>query len=713
MVKRAAPPGAPVWSATWAAVGVALTAVLIAFMCARPVADSDLWFHMAYARQMLERGTPILDHTVFSWSPSDNAIIYCAWLTQLGLHGLYQLGGLTALFVARYVVFGAVLAVVTVHAHRHGALRHPLTWFATIVAMLMSSSAVNIKPNLASYLFMTVIVALWSHVRRVGANAQRWAYALPAVMVLWVNSHGGFVIGLAFLALALLGECLNVLVSPRTALPPPLRRHVIRAVVLCFGAVFVTPYLWRYPLQFFTVEMRAVDLLAVREYDSIFASSQRGLHYVEYGAAMALVLSLAFVRRASRDVEWGLLLTTLVFGGLYAYYARLTSFWAPIALMSAITLLGSGARLTPRSTAGGRWMGSAVLATGVALGGHATWNAALRPPVGVWQGFGNGYWNPEEEADYIARHFAGARLGNDYNAGSYLLWRLWPKTKVFIDARHFPYLSWFQEYLRLESTDGIEAFVEKQQAELWCIEHVLPRTVAWFRSSPDWEPAYYASSAVVFVKRGATLPGGRLQSGSRLGDIRNLYQALLVFGFALDVADLAGAEAVVKGMERRFTHQDARPLVADARAVLDGVLAHRHGDYDKAVRLLARGTASFQGVPSALLVESALLETRRLWQADDVPGALAMARTAAGLAPRAAIARYNAGVVGWWRQRRTPQDRDDSWRADLEAFLALPRSSDPLLTAALETARSLLEGRPTGRPAVLAPPDPRAIGGRP
>ena len=238
------------------------------------------------------------------------------------------------------------------------------------------------------------------------------------------------------------------------------------------------------------------------------------------------------------------------------------------------------------------------------------------------------------------------------------------------------------------------------------IDELQARTVAWFRSSPDWEPAYYASSAVVFVKRGTTLPGGRLQSGSRIADVRNLYQALLVFGFALDVRDFAGAGQVVAGMERRFNHADARPLVADARAVLDGTLAHERGDYQSAVRLLAAGADSFQGAPSALLIESTLLETRRLWQADDLPRALEMAQTSARLAPRAAIARYNAGVVGWWLQVRRTQNRDNSWRAHLEAFLALPRANDPLLTGASETARSLLEGRATGRPALLAPPDP-------
>jgi hypothetical protein len=154
------------------------------------------------------------------------------------------------------------------------------------------------------------------------------------------------------------------------------------------------------------------------------------------------------------------------------------------------------------------------------LGASAIRSDRLTPVVGGWRGFGNGYWNPEEEADYIARHFPGARLGNDYNAGGYLIWRLWPGTRVFMDARYFPYRSWFSDYLRLETTEGIDQLLRKFPADVWCVELLLPKTVGWFRSSPDWVPAFYGSSAVVFVKRGTDLPGGRLQAGTRIGEIR-------------------------------------------------------------------------------------------------------------------------------------------------------------------------------------------------
>jgi hypothetical protein len=92
------------WPFMWAAAGAVILTTLVAILCAKPVIDSDLWYHMAYGRQILETGSLRLDHTAFSWTPSDNAVIYCAWIAQLLFLTLHDLAGLTGLFVLRYVV---------------------------------------------------------------------------------------------------------------------------------------------------------------------------------------------------------------------------------------------------------------------------------------------------------------------------------------------------------------------------------------------------------------------------------------------------------------------------------------------------------------------------------------------------------------------------------------------------------------------------------
>jgi hypothetical protein len=479
---------------------------------------------------------------------------------------------------------------------------------------------------------------------------------------------------------------------------------VLVALSLCFLSAFATPYGWRYPLQFFTVDLPAIDLAAVREYDSIFAPSQRGLRYVEYGVMMAtllVTLTVGVVRR--HRLESSLVLTNLLFAGLFVYYSRLTPFWPVIVLFSGITLLGHKAPwLNPVGARPRLVLGASIVAGGVLLAANAIRADQTRPAVGSWQGFGNSYWNPEEEAEYIARYFADARVGNDYNAGSYLAWRLWPHNKVFIDARYFPYRSWFQDYLQLENPATIPNVLRKYPADLWCIEYVFQQTVAWFRTSPDWIPAFYGASAVVFVKRGTALPAGHLQAGEGLDNIRNLFQALLVTAFAIDVADFESAERVVSGIERRFTSSRDRPAVTSARAALDGVMAYRRGSYEEAVRTLSKSAEHFQGVPMTALIQSAVFETRRLFEIKDLAGGLAAARLAARYAPRNPSVRYNAGMLGWW-VARTSGINDRKWRTDLEAFIALAEREDVVPNAELDAARMMLGDRMSSLPQLPKP----------
>lgn len=701
--------------------GAILTVVwLLAFM--KPVMDTDLWWQMAYARQMLENHTLIPDHTAFSWSPTDGGMIYCAWLMELLLYGLYLLGGLPLLFALLYLIFGVFLLLLLQGAHRHGVLGHPLTWFIAVLALLMSSSGAIVKPNIASLFFMYLTVWTWLRIKRDDESAWRWAYLLPVLMLLWVNSHGGFVIGLGFMGIMVVGELLNLRFSPDLGLPKRTRQHVVFALCLTGLAVLINPYGWNLPLQLltalFTGGTRNAAFSAVREYDSIFAVNQAGKPHVVYwslGIAVLVLLLVPSILR--RRIDWALVVLNLVFAALFALYVRLMIFWVPILAFSVARLLGERPGwLFPRRVGVARAAGVAILLSGSVLGGQMIWQNLTRPDMGNWLGFGNSYWNPEEEVAYIGEHFRDARIGNDYTTGSYLLWKLGPRTKVFMDARAFPYFSWFPEYQRLESTVGIADLLKKYPADVWLIQHTFSRTIAWFIASPDWVPAFYGASAAVFVRKGTPLPGGMLQSGKEIGNIRNLYQAIHVLTFALEKHDIAGAERVVAGIRERFGISGSeRMLVAHSDAVLAGVKAYWRRDYASALTNLSQSVGTFSGIYQVMLVESALQLMARAWHGNDFQRALDMAYVATKYAPNDPIPRYNTGAIKWWLRGDVTAAGGaggvSTWRQDFEAFFKLLPNNKGVNPQVVEIAKSILEGRATERPLLAVQPEPQLPGG--
>ncbi|MGH7340654.1 MAG: hypothetical protein ACREKH_09210 [Candidatus Rokuibacteriota bacterium] len=117
---------------------------------------------------MLARGTLIPDHTPYSWTPASNAAIYCAWLSQLVLYGLWNALGLPGLFALRYAVVGGVVLLLWIHARRWGVLAAGPTYGAatylilTVVAIGAYAGSL-VKPELFSLLFLHLTLRAYFH----------------------------------------------------------------------------------------------------------------------------------------------------------------------------------------------------------------------------------------------------------------------------------------------------------------------------------------------------------------------------------------------------------------------------------------------------------------------------------------------------------------------------------------------------------------------
>jgi hypothetical protein len=156
---------------------LALAALVVAVRYAEPSQDNDIFWHMAYARQMLGRGTLAPDATIYSWTPAQNTSIYCAWLGELLLYGLWSVAGLGGLFAARYAVIVAVAALLWLHAKRRGAENLPFAAMVILFVTLASSAGTVIKPELWSLLLFNLLLFVFFRARadaRLGRDARKW-----------------------------------------------------------------------------------------------------------------------------------------------------------------------------------------------------------------------------------------------------------------------------------------------------------------------------------------------------------------------------------------------------------------------------------------------------------------------------------------------------------------------------------------------------------
>ena len=186
-----------------------------------------------------------------------------------------------------------------------------------------------------------------------------------------------------------------------------------------------------------------------------------------------------------------------------------------------------------------------------------------------WFGFGISYQNPVEEADFLRTHLSAYRLGNDYSSGGYLLWALWPKMKIMIDPRQFPFKGWIDRYGAFQSGRNIKGFVQDFPCEVWCVRYRSRPVIEWFVRSPDWRIAFYGPSAVVFARK--EVPGleRNPQAGEGIGRIKNMGQAQLVLQFAASIRDWDRARTVLAGMRERFRCPGEKSKIQAASDWLD------------------------------------------------------------------------------------------------------------------------------------------------
>ena len=530
-------------------------------LLAEPILDGDLFWHMAYARQMLDRHTLVLDHTTFSWTPTSNSMIYCSWAGELFFYGLWNLAGLAGLFAFRYLCVAAVLALAWSYARRLGLASGPSTWLLLVILLVGTVGGTIIKPEIFSLLFFNLLVWLFFRFRLDGQV--RWLYMVPLCVLVWVNTHGALIIAAPFLMAAAIGEVLERRFS----------RHMAAAWALCGVALFANPYGWRYPWQLIADNVfgRTPRPDTWNDaYLSIFSPGTGG-HFVELLMWMTAILVLLAVQK--RRLDWTIVLSNVVYVPLFMIYQRTTFFWPVVFCYSSLYLARMPSRV---AIPWQRYAKPAALALFLFLGGRSILDAWRNPGYGSWLGFGISYINPVPEAEFLASSHLGGRLYNLFDGGGYLLWRLYPQYRVMTDSRSFPYLSWFADQYNFSMGDSFDDFLRRYPADVANIELTHVFTCRNFLKSADWRLVFYGPTSAVFVRRSLQFEGKRKSAGA---GIRNADNAIRFFYFAAEVGDFDVAWSTLDHIETRLAYQATAGDLAAVRAYREGHRALRSNDW--------------------------------------------------------------------------------------------------------------------------------------
>jgi tetratricopeptide (TPR) repeat protein len=150
--------------------------------------DADFWWQVRSGQWILEHGR-IPTHDPFTFASADREWVDLHWLFQVILAAVYRAGGVRGAIVMTATVCAATILIVVVLRNRQCPIWLVAACWLPAVA-IMSARFVP-RPEIFSVLFTALYLTILLRVDTKPALA----WFLPLVQVLWVNTHGLFVLG--------------------------------------------------------------------------------------------------------------------------------------------------------------------------------------------------------------------------------------------------------------------------------------------------------------------------------------------------------------------------------------------------------------------------------------------------------------------------------------------------------------------------------------
>lgn len=491
--------------------------------------DAGMGWHIRNGDYILATGSvPRVDH--FSYTMAGRPWFAWEWLYDVLLSAVHSLAGLEGI-----VVLSAFIIALTFKLLYEAALRSSGSLLAAAVLVVLAgrASAVHFlaRPHLISWLFTLFFLLCLERFR---AGKPRSLWWLPAIMLLWVNLHGGYVMGFVLVAVYLADQAWTLLTAAAAETRAEARtgaKQLAMALTACLLATFANPYgyelhvhVWRYLTDSYL--MNHIEEFASPNFHDKAAQSFE----------LLILLSLAAVIFSPRARSFCALLLMAVAIHASLFAVRNLPISSLILAVAVAPALGDALRRSPAYSGFGaatrRWFGRlqgfsdrmaavesqlsgnalpalVVLVTLLLLANHGQF---LSMPV-LKAGFDPQHM-PVKAVDFIQQRGIRENLATPDGWSGYLIYRLYPDFHVYMDDRHDFYGSDFiRDYIKLIYVNWDWQTVIEKHSIRWVLVGPNAPLASILKQTAGWHVAYDDGVAILFERQepspaDAAAPGG-------------------------------------------------------------------------------------------------------------------------------------------------------------------------------------------------------------
>ncbi|MBI3968162.1 MAG: hypothetical protein HY329_21200 [Chloroflexi bacterium] len=486
-----------------------VTLIAAAFAVAtREVVETDMGWHLKTGQLIVETGH-VPQNDLYSFSARGERWIPHEWLTEVIAYLLYRAGGFGAIALAFAVVMiGPIPFVLRLLARR--GVTGPGAVMLTALGVTCASALWGARAHVISVLFATIFYFV---LERWWARPSRLVYFLPAMMVLWVNLHGGFPIGNLLIGLylaAAVAERLGLVVGDRRR---PLRQLVI-ALALSMVAGGVSPHGFAALVLPFEVLTSSIQRTYVVDWFSPNFHEMRFLPLLVLLLLPVILVGIGSYRLALTDA-----LILVVFAALSLQSNRHSTYYAFLCL-PAIGAAGCAATAALRQAPLWQWLAARQSQTtqrevGGLVPVALNWLlilivlVVLTPRIAsVMSSAANAEaqarFFPVAAVSYLRSQGFDGRLFNAHGWGGYLIWIGYPSNGVFFDSRGDLYdaVGLSPDYLRVHfGRSGWQEVLDRFAIDAVLMPPSTGAAAVLSVARSEWRQVYADDVAVIFVRQ--------------------------------------------------------------------------------------------------------------------------------------------------------------------------------------------------------------------
>ena len=452
--------------------------------------DPDCWWHIKTGELILSTHIwPTTDP--YSFTVTGQPWLSYEWGGDVVLASAVRVAGLRGLDAVSILMGAAVMIALYCLATLCSG-NSKAAFVASAVLLVLTVPSFNVRPQMLGYLFLILTLIALERFRR-QKRAALWF--LPFLFLLWINTHGSWIIGLGVVATYWVSGLFKFSAGGLKAVPWNVAERIQISLVFMLSLLVLplTPYgteLSTYPFE--VASSLPISVKSILEWQP--------MPFEDVGGKLFLAMLLGFflVQIIAR-FEWrleqlGLFMFAAAMATIHVRFVLLfVPFFAPL----LATALARWVPVYDRQK--DRWPLNAAMITAIVIGMIYYFPSRDDLRKKVAEQF------PVGAVEYLNEHRTPGPMFNTYGFGGYLVWSRWPEHKVFIDGRSELYERGgvLNDYMQVLTVKPATLAILRSYGIQSCLLDRRESFATMLSALPDWQEVYSDNRSVLFVRRNA------------------------------------------------------------------------------------------------------------------------------------------------------------------------------------------------------------------